>query len=100
MAVRTLIQYKVTKMMRVFKLIIAAAIIQPRLNTEERAMIMVMLFTVIWVMLPSMVLKITPIMIRGLCMNIRRYTGANFCQVISSVALIVLDFLTTLRNHL
>lgn len=100
MAVRTLIQYNVMKIISVFRLIIAAVSIQPRLNTEERAMIMCILFVVIWVTLPIRVLKITPAIIIGLYININKYTGANFCQVIRSVALTVLDFLTTLRNHL
>jgi len=47
MAVKTLIQYKAMKITSVFRLIIAAASIQPRLNTEERAMITCVLFVVI-----------------------------------------------------
>jgi len=47
MAVKTLIQYKAMKIISVFRLIIAAASIQLRLNTEERAMITCMLFVVI-----------------------------------------------------
>jgi len=55
-----------------FILMMAAAIIHPRLNTEDSAITMFVLFTVIWVMLPSSVLMTTPIIIVGLCINIRR----------------------------
>jgi len=68
MATKTPLQYRVTKIRRVLDLVMTAASIQPRLNTEDRAIMVPVSFTVICEILPSRALITILITMRGLSM--------------------------------
>lgn len=95
----TEIQYNIEKEKnkKVFNMILN--IIHLKLKTEESAKISIILVLFIWRNLPINIDKITKGKIEFFFWNKRRYTGANFCQVIRNSDLNHFEFLTIVINH-
>lgn len=99
MIIKTEVQYIRQNKKKIFMLTIILTIIHLRLKIDEKAIISIINFLFIWEILPTKAESTKKIIIIFFSKNIKKYVGANFCQVISVMLLVSLEFFVTEINH-